>query len=105
MAERLNQETFTPFVVGSTLPVLADFYQDGCIPCRRIAPLLSKAEAEYAGKVTVARVNLTQNAELAEQYQIAAAPTLILFRAGEEVARHRGIIDHDELKKLIESAL
>ena len=105
MAERLNQDTFAPFITESELPVLADFYQDGCIPCRRVAPLLSKAEGEYAGRLVIARVNLTQNTELAEQYDIAAAPTLILFQSGKEAARHRGVISKDDLKEFIESVL
>ena len=103
MAERLNEETFTGFIGESTLPVLVDFYQEGCVPCRRVAPLLSKTEAEYDGRIAVARVNLTRNEVLAGQYEIAAAPTLVLFRAGKEIARHRGVIDRDGLKAFIES--
>lgn len=105
MAEHLNSETFASFIENSSLPVLADFYRDGCVPCRRVAPLLSKAGAEYAEKLVVARVNTTQNAALADQYQIEAAPTLILFKDGQEIGRHRGVITRDELKNLIETAL
>lgn len=105
MAERLDRETFGAFVADSALPVLVDFYRDGCIPCRRTAPLLSKAEAEYAGKIAVARVNLEQDADLARQYEIAAAPTLLFFQKGKEIARHRGVIDRDGLTKLIESVI
>lgn len=105
MAEHLNSESFAGFVSSAPLPVLVDFYKDGCIPCRRVAPLLSKAEAAYAGRLSIARVNLTQNAPLAEQYQIEAAPTLLVFRGGEEIARHRGVISRDELNNLIESNL
>lgn len=103
VAEKLNEEIFAGFIAGSTLPVLVDFYQDGCVPCRRVAPLLSKAETEYDGKITVARVNLAQNLELAEQYGIAAAPTLLLFRDGKEIARHRGVIDREGLKAFVEA--
>ena len=105
MAEHLNTDTFGPFIGSSKLPVLIDFYRDGCVPCRRVAPLLSKAESEYEGKLTVVRVNTVQNAGLAEQYDIAAAPTLVLFREGKEIARHRGVISRDELHELIKSAL
>lgn len=103
MAERLNEEIFDGFIAGSTLPVLVDFYRDGCVPCRRVAPLLSKAETEYDGKLAIARVNLVQNTALAEQYEVTAAPTLVLFREGKETARHRGVIDRDGLKAFIES--
>lgn len=103
MAERLNGGQFVDFVTSSKLPVLADFYRDGCIPCRRVSPLLSRAETAYEGKIAVIRVNLTQNPDLAEQYQIEAAPTLLLFQAGQEVNRHRGVIGRDELNDFIES--
>ncbi len=105
MAEFLNQENFQPFIEASTLPVLVDFYKDGCIPCRRVAPLLSKAGEAYAGRLIVARVNLSQNPGLAAQYRIEAAPTLLLLKSGKEAARHRGIIDRAGLAALIEENL
>ncbi len=104
MAEHLNSETFAGYIEASALPVLVDFYRDGCVPCRRVAPLLSKAETAYAGKLAVARVNSVQNSDLAAQYDIQAAPTLVLFENGKEVVRHRGVIDRDGLEALIQSA-
>ncbi len=105
MAEHLNDETFDSFVSQSASPVLVDFYRDGCLPCRRVAPLLSKAGTEYAGRLEIARVNVEQSPALSERHRIEAAPTLLLFRGGKEVGRHRGAIDRDTLKTLIESAL
>ncbi len=105
MAEHLNTETFADFIAGTSLPVLVDFYKDGCIPCRRVAPLLSRAEATYAGKIRIAKVNLAQNEALAQRYQIEAAPTLVLLKDGVEVDCHRGAITRDELRMLIERHL
>lgn len=105
MAEHLNGETFDAFVTQSAAPVLVDFYRDGCVPCRRVAPLLSKAGAEYEGRLEIARVNVDQNPALAEKHQIEAAPTLLLLRGGEEVGRHRGAIDKETLKAFIEAVL
>lgn len=105
MAELLNTDSFAGFIKSASLPVLVDFYKDGCIPCRRVAPLLSKAESAYVGRLIIARVNLAQNAPLAEQYQIEAAPTLAVFRDGEEIARHRGVISRDQLTALIETII
>lgn len=105
MAEHLNAETFADFIAGTSLPVLVDFYKDGCIPCRRVAPLLSKAEAAYAGKLRIVKVNLTQNEALAEQYQIEAAPTLVVLKNGAKMDSHRGVITRDELRALIERNL
>lgn len=105
MAEHLNGETFDAFLTESASPVLVDFYRDGCVPCRRVAPLLSRAETEYVGRLEVARVNIDQNPALAEKHQIEAAPTLLLFRNGQETDRRRGVIDRDTLKAFIEAAL
>ena len=105
VAEHLNGDTFAGYIQDSALPVLVDFYRDGCVPCRRVAPLLSKAEAAYEGKLAVVRVNSVQNVDLAAQYDIQAAPTLVLFDKGVEIARHRGVIDRDGLEALIQSAI
>lgn len=105
MASQLNGETFAPFLAASKLPVLVDFYQDSCVPCRRVAPLIAKAEGEYDGKLAVARVNLTQNCALAQSQEVAAAPTLILYRNGQEIARHRGVIDKNGLKEFLFQAV
>lgn len=105
MAEHLNEETFDAFIAQSASPVLVDFYRDGCVPCRRVAPLLSKAGTEYAGRLEIARVDVARSPALAERHQIEAAPTLLLLRGGEEVGRHRGAIDKDALKAFIEAVL
>ncbi len=105
MAEHLNSDSFLSFLEASPVPVLVDFYRDGCVPCRRVAPLLSKAETAWAGKLAVARVNTAQNEALAGQYDIQAAPTLVLFDRGRELIRHRGVIDRDGLDALLSAAL
>jgi thioredoxin 1 len=105
MAVKLTSEDFDSFINESEVPVLVDFYSDGCIPCRRIAPLISKSEAEYDGKLEVARVNIGMNPDLIKKYGIEAAPTLILFKNGIEAGRHRGAADAGTLKNFIEGEI
>lgn len=105
MAEKLDVSNFDGFLKDSELPVLVDFYNDGCIPCRRIAPLISKAESEYEGRLRLARVNIAMNPELTERLSIEAAPTLIIFKDGEEISRHRGAADSEAFKNFIENIL
>jgi thioredoxin 1 len=100
VAEKLTTENFDEFISQNDI-VLVDFYNDGCIPCRRIAPLISKAETEYEGKVKFARVNSALNPDLVEKYTIEAAPTLILFNNGEEINRHRGVATAQQIEELI----
>lgn len=105
MAEALHAETFGPFIRESKTPVLVDFYQDGCVPCRRVAPLLHRAGEAYSGRLTIARVNLGQNLDLAKQLNIEATPTLVLFQNGTEAARLRGVITQADLDAMLQAAL
>lgn len=105
MAEQLNEENFQSFLDAAQLPVLADFYRDGCIPCRRITPVLTRLEEEYGERLLFVRVNCAANTELAQRYTVEAAPTLILFQRGAEVGRCRGSVDRAALLELIESHL
>ena len=100
MALRANGENFDKEVLGSELPVLVDFYSDSCIPCKMLAPVLSQIESEHS-EIKVVKVNVNFDIELAERFEVQAAPTLILFKNGEEKARHRGAVRKDEIEALI----
>lgn len=105
MAEKLDSSNFDSFLENSSVPVLVDFYSDGCIPCRRIAPLISKAENEYDTKVKFAKVNIGMNPDLIAKYSIEAAPTLVVLNDGVEINRLVGAADADTLKNFIDSIL
>ena len=78
----MNQELFTQAVAGSQ-PVLVEFWAPWCTYCRRIAPVLPKVEAEQAGKITIAQVNIDDHPELAEQEGIELIPSLVVYRDGQ----------------------
>lgn len=90
MAERITKAEFAEKVGNSTLPVLVDFYSDSCIACKKLAPALSQAEEQLAGKVTFYKVNTNYEDELTEQYEILSRPTLIVFKNGQEADRKAG---------------
>jgi thioredoxin 1 len=93
MAVMVNEETIRQTLAEAELPVVVDFYRDGCVPCRRMSPILSKLETAMEGKVTFVKINTSTNPMVSELYDIEAAPTLVLFRQGKEVARQRGVAD------------
>ena len=105
MPARIGEGEFKAEVIESEVPVLADFYSDSCIPCKRMSLVLSQLEAEYSGKVKIVKINVNYEKGLVEKYSIQAAPTLILFNKGAEVSRIRGAAKKEEIDQLIESVL
>ena len=64
-------------------PVLVEFWAPWCVYCRRITPALEKTSQQYAGKLTVATVNIDDEEALARQEQIEVIPTLVIYENGE----------------------
>ena len=105
MPARIGKDEFENEVLRSDIPVLADFYSDSCIPCKRMSPILSQIETEYSDKIKVVKINTNFEKELVEKYEIMAAPTLVFFKNGEEASRIRGAVKKDEIIQYIDSLL
>ena len=103
MAERIKLSDFEEKVLNSSVPVLIDFYSDSCVPCKRLAPVVGTEEDERAGSLLVYKVNINFDADAASEYEVTAAPTLVLFKDGKETARHTGVFRKDELTSWIDA--
>ncbi|HEY8436130.1 MAG TPA: thioredoxin [Haloplasmataceae bacterium] len=75
---------------------LVDFYADWCGPCRMLAPVLEQVDQEL-DEVTIVKVNVDENEDLARQFGIMSIPTLILFRNGEQIAQTIGFQPKERL--------
>ena len=102
MYVRVNAESFEAEVLNSKLPVLADFYSDSCVPCKRLSPVLAEIEEQYADRINIAKININFDGELAEKYEVRAAPTLIFFKDGQETERLIGAVKKSEITEIIE---
>ena len=93
--------SFNEIINGST-PVLVDFYADWCGPCKMMAPIMQQVSRDMAGKVTVIKVDVDKNEDVARKYQIRSIPTTILFKNGKILWQGVGVMQADQLKAIIQ---
>lgn len=101
MEYQFHEKTFEQEVLGADMPVLVDFYADWCGPCKMMAPNIARLAKAYEGKIKVGKINIDQNTSVAVKYGIMSIPTVVLFKNGEEVARHIGYVDFEQLEQMV----
>jgi thioredoxin 1 len=78
----LTESTFDETIGAASEPVVVDFWAEWCGPCKMIAPILDEIASEHAGKLTVAKLNVDDNPEIARRFDVMSIPTLIVFKDG-----------------------
>jgi thioredoxin 1 len=104
-SENIQQVTDSSFdqLVKSPTPVLIDFWAEWCMPCKRIAPTVEQLATDYAGKLTVAKMNVDENPDVPMRFGIRGIPTLMLFKGGELVDQVVGAVDAGTIRKMVDS--
>lgn len=99
----VTDASFETDVLKSTLPVLVDFWAEWCGPCKMIAPILNEIADEYAGKITVCKMDVDANTDTPAKFGIRGIPTLILFKGGNSAAQKVGAVSKSQLIQFIDA--
>ena len=94
---------FEQDVLRANVPVLVDFWGEGCAPCRQLAPTIDVVAAEYAGKAKVGKLDVGSNMETAIRYQVRSVPTLLLFKGGQVVEQTVGPVGKTQLQRMLDA--
>ena len=103
--QTFTDSNFDETVIKAGVPVLVDFWAEWCGPCKRLAPTVEALAGDYAGKVTVGKLNVDDNPNTAFKFQIRGIPTLLLFKGGQVVESVVGLAQKDDLKRVIDKHL
>ena len=101
--KNVTDQTFEAEVLSATKPVLVDYWAEWCGPCKMIGPLVEESAAEYADRLTIAKLNVDQNPATPTRYSVRGIPTLMIFKDGHPVATHVGSLSRSQLHAFLDA--
>ncbi len=99
---KITKNNFNEEVLNSKEPILLDFWASWCGPCRMVAPTIDEIAEEVTG-VKVGKINVDEEAELAEQFRIMTIPTLMVIKNGKVSAQSVGVKPKKEILSMLEA--
>ena len=101
----ITNENFESEVLKADKPVLVDFWAEWCGPCKMIAPILEQVAEEYKDRLTLVKLDVEENQNIAMQYAVRSIPTLMLFKGGQVLDQVVGFHPKGELLQLLDGVL
>ncbi|WP_291103093.1 MULTISPECIES: thioredoxin [unclassified Flavobacterium] len=88
-------------IIKSEKPVLIDFFGAWCGPCQMLAPILKQVKDSLGERISIIKIDVDKNQELASKYQVRGVPTMILFQNGKQLWRQSGVLTKEAIIKII----
>jgi thioredoxin 1 len=88
-------------IINSEKPVLVDFFATWCGPCQMLLPVLNQVKDSLQDRITIIKIDVDKNKELAQKHQVRGVPTMMLFQDGKQLWRQSGVLNKEEIIKII----
>ncbi|MBC7642403.1 MAG: thioredoxin [Flavobacterium sp.] len=88
-------------IIKSEKPVLIDFFATWCGPCKMLGPILKEVKDSLGDRISILKIDVDKNQQIASQYQVRGVPTMILFQNGKQLWRQSGVLNKEEIIKII----
>jgi thioredoxin 1 len=98
----IDDDNFETLVLGSDRPFLLDFSATWCGPCKMLLPVVERIATENEGKLRVGKIDIDESPRVAARLGVRGAPTVVVFVAGKEVARHVGVTSKERLLGMVQ---
>ncbi len=101
----VTDASFEAEVTKAREPVVVEFWAEWCAPCKAMAPALDELAVELGGKAKIAKLQMDDNPRIVSRIGVRSAPTLMIFKGGEPVAKRVGAFSKPELKRWIVASI
>lgn len=88
-------------IIKSEKPVLVDFFATWCGPCQMLGPILKQVKDSLGERISIIKIDVDKNQQIAAQYQVRGVPTMMLFQNGKQLWRQSGVLTKEEILKTI----